>query len=259
MMTYPIPSAKYGELVCTAGVTESGDFVRLYPIRYRDLSLAQQYKKYQWIEVEVERHRSDSRKESYRPNGDSLEVIGEPIAVVRGDWSERGQYVLARKSRSIEDLREKQKQDGTSLGVIRPRTIKEVKSVSDEPEWKPAFVHSATAPRLFDDNPVTRTPPRKVPYKFKFQFKCDDSCCTGHAMLNEDWELGSLYWSLVDNGATGKQAAHTVRTRFLTQIRRPVHDTHFFVGTVSNHPASWVIIGVFPGLEENFPATELVG
>jgi hypothetical protein len=63
VMTYPIPSANYGELVCTAGVTESGDFVRLYPIRYRDLPLAQQYKKYQWIEVDAERHRSDIRKE----------------------------------------------------------------------------------------------------------------------------------------------------------------------------------------------------
>ena len=31
--TYPIPSARYDELVCTAGVTESGDFVRLYPIQ----------------------------------------------------------------------------------------------------------------------------------------------------------------------------------------------------------------------------------
>ena len=25
--TYPIPSSKYDELVCTAGVTETGDFV----------------------------------------------------------------------------------------------------------------------------------------------------------------------------------------------------------------------------------------
>jgi hypothetical protein len=77
-------------------------------------------------------------------------------------------------------------------------------------------------------------------------------------MLNEDWELGALYWSVVDNGATAKQAAHAVRTKFLTQIRRPGHDTHFFVGTVSNHPASWVIIGVFPGIEEYFPATEVI-
>ena len=27
--TYPIPSDKYDELVCTAGVTESGEFIRL--------------------------------------------------------------------------------------------------------------------------------------------------------------------------------------------------------------------------------------
>ena len=26
--TYPIPSAKYDELSCTAGVTETGDFIR---------------------------------------------------------------------------------------------------------------------------------------------------------------------------------------------------------------------------------------
>lgn len=32
--TYPIPSDTYDELVCTAGVTENGDFVRLYPIRF---------------------------------------------------------------------------------------------------------------------------------------------------------------------------------------------------------------------------------
>ena len=35
--TYPIPSAKYDELVCTAGVREDGSFVRLYPINFRDL------------------------------------------------------------------------------------------------------------------------------------------------------------------------------------------------------------------------------
>ncbi len=42
--TYPIPSAMYDELVCTAGVTESADFVRLYPINFRDLPFSRQYK-----------------------------------------------------------------------------------------------------------------------------------------------------------------------------------------------------------------------
>ena len=78
--TYPIPSATYDELVCTAGVTEAGDFIRLYPINFRDLPFSQQYKKYQWIEVEVEKHtRRDARKESYRPDCDSIQILGEPI------------------------------------------------------------------------------------------------------------------------------------------------------------------------------------
>lgn len=42
--TYPIPSSKYDELVCTAGVTEAGDFVRLYPINFLDLPYDKQYK-----------------------------------------------------------------------------------------------------------------------------------------------------------------------------------------------------------------------
>lgn len=43
--TYPIPSTKYDELVCTAGVTEEGEFIRLYPINFRDLPYDQQFKK----------------------------------------------------------------------------------------------------------------------------------------------------------------------------------------------------------------------
>ena len=97
--TYPIPSSKYDELVCTAGVTESGEFVRLYPVNFRDLPFSRQYKKYQWIEVMAERHTGrDSRKESYRPDCDTLKMLGEPIATKRGDWSERVKYVLVNQT-----------------------------------------------------------------------------------------------------------------------------------------------------------------
>ena len=34
--TYSIPSTKYDELVCTAGVTEDGELIRLYPINFRE-------------------------------------------------------------------------------------------------------------------------------------------------------------------------------------------------------------------------------
>lgn len=51
VMTYPHPSRGYQELVCTAGVTESGKWIRLYPVDYRYREHHQQFKKYQWIEV----------------------------------------------------------------------------------------------------------------------------------------------------------------------------------------------------------------
>ena len=47
--TYLRPSFKYRELVCTAGITENGKWVRLYPINYRYLNYNKWYKKYQWI------------------------------------------------------------------------------------------------------------------------------------------------------------------------------------------------------------------
>lgn len=111
--TYPIPSAKYDELVCTAGVREDGGFVRLYPINFRDLPFSQQYRKYQWIEVDADKHRGwDARKESYRPNCDTIKLLGEPVRT-GGNWAERAMYVLARKSNSMEHLKEQQAEDQT--------------------------------------------------------------------------------------------------------------------------------------------------
>lgn len=109
--TYPIPSATYDELVCTAGVMESGDFIRLYPINFRDLPFSQQFKKYQWIELVVEQHTGrDVRKESYRPDSDSIQPLGEPIKPNPGNWAERARYALAKKARSMEDYTTNRKQ-----------------------------------------------------------------------------------------------------------------------------------------------------
>lgn len=43
--TYPILSATYDELVCTAGFREDGSWVRIYPVPYRKLKYADRFKK----------------------------------------------------------------------------------------------------------------------------------------------------------------------------------------------------------------------
>lgn len=57
--TYPTISEKYNELACTAGFREDGSWIRLYPIPFRLLDEDQQYKKYQWVEVDIARNKGD--------------------------------------------------------------------------------------------------------------------------------------------------------------------------------------------------------
>ncbi len=257
--TYPIPSSKYDELVCTAGVTKDGNFIRLYPINFRDLPYSQQYKKYQWIEVAAEKHKGrDVRKESFRPDSDSIRMIGEPIPTRRGgDWTDRTKYVLQNVSKSMEDLKRQQRVDRTSLGIFKPKEVFDLVISEDEPDWNPGFKHALAQARLWENRTVSREPPRKVPYKFHYRFRCDDSECNGnHRMMIEDWEVGALFWRMVDQGHSHKEAALTVRRKFLDEICGPTKDTHFYVGTILAHPTSWVIIGVlYPTLKKQ--ATQL--
>lgn len=245
--TYPIPSSTYDELVCTAGVTEKGEFIRLYPINFRDLPYSQQFKKYQWIEIFAEKHKGrDVRKESYRPDSESIKLIGGPILTKKGDWSERGKYVLHNKSKSMEDLYEHQNIDRTSLGIFKPKIISDLIVSPDASDWKPSFKNALRQARLWEDRTVSKEPPRKIPFKFHYKFACDDERCKGkHKMMIEDWEVGALFWKLVDSGNSLENAANITRDKFFNEICGSDKDTHFYVGTILAHPKTWVIIGVY--------------
>jgi len=259
--TYPIPSEEYDELVCTAGVTETGDFVRLYPINFRDLPYSQQYKKYQWISVRVEKHKGrDARRESFRPDCDTLKLLGEPIPTKRGNWSSRARYALAKKAASMEDLHDRQEADKTSLGVFKPKKVHDLIITPDDPDWKAGFKAALRQARLWENRTKSLEPPRKVPFKFQYKFDCDDHRCNGHQMMIEDWEVGALYWNLVDKGASPEEAAQKVRQKYLCELCGPTKDTHFFVGTILAHPKSWVVIGVFwPEIQRKVGGVETRG
>ena len=243
--TFPIPSAKYDELVCTAGVNECGEFLRLYPVNFRDLPFSQQYKKYQWLEVDAVKHSGrDSRKESYRPNCDTIRLIGEPVSS-KNNWAERSKFALANTAQSMEELRAKQDDDRTSLGIFRPREVFDLVVVPDEPDWKPGFKAALMQQRLWENRKASKEPPRKVPFKFQYSYVCEDSRCNGHQMMIADWEVGALYWRCVDGGATPEEACAAVKVKFLNTMCSSDRDTHFYVGTVLAHPKSWVVIGVY--------------
>lgn len=80
--TYPTLSRKYGETVCTAGVREEGSWVRIYPVPFRRLDEAEQYKKFDWIECRLIRNSSDPRPETFRlPRDDAAVPLRRPQPV----------------------------------------------------------------------------------------------------------------------------------------------------------------------------------
>ena len=102
--TYPSLSAKYGELVCTAGFLEDGTWIRLYPIPFRKLKNDEKYKKYQWIELDIVKNDKDFRPESYRPATIDTQIKLLETINTKGNWYKRKQIALNNVSTDIKAL-----------------------------------------------------------------------------------------------------------------------------------------------------------
>ena len=63
--TYPTPHARHHESVCTAGINEAGEWRRLWPILFRFLEKERQFRRYEWIEVDIRKQTGDPRRESH--------------------------------------------------------------------------------------------------------------------------------------------------------------------------------------------------
>ncbi len=236
--TYPLPSESYGELVCTAGVREDGSFIRLYPIDYRMRPYWQWYKKYQWIELELEKNTKDPRAESYRPVSE-IRPIGEPLAT-KNRWAERKRYVLGKDVQTMCEL-QATPQGQCSLGIIRPRQVLDFKVEPTDREWKSGWKNLFQQKLLFGPQQKLL---EKIPYTFSYIFKCEDPLCTGHKKMIVDWEVGQLYRTMRDKFRSEEVAIEKVREKFFGQICADGIDTHFFVGTIRKY-GQWIILGVF--------------
>ena len=61
-----MPSAEMWETVCTAGVRSDGSWVRIYPVPFRRLEEAEQYRKPGRVQCDLVRRSTDPRPETRR-------------------------------------------------------------------------------------------------------------------------------------------------------------------------------------------------
>jgi hypothetical protein len=240
-MTYPHPSERHNELVCTAGLTESHEWVRLYPIDYRYRPAKQKFHKYQWIEVELEvaGAGNDNRKESRRPLLASIRILGEPLPSAN-KWAKRREFIDACLHHTLNELKALYENDHVSLGIVRPTKILDLEIRPADPEWKPSWRVLFEQMTLFGP---PQKPLRKIPYSFHYRFECEDSQVP-HTAMCEDWELGVLFLNESARLGSDAAAAESVKKKFLGEMCREDKDTRFFMGTFFPYN-TWLVLGVF--------------
>jgi hypothetical protein len=237
---YPAISKRYGEVDCVAGLRldpEPLAWVRLYPIPFRDLPFSQRFKKYQVITLDAKTHSGDRRPETMRPDTSSL-ACGPVIGTEHG-WSARRRYVEPLMVESMCELQRLQVLDGTSLGVFRPAEVLDFTWTVDNAEWEPERRNIIAQPSLLF--PV-KAGLEKVPYKFRYRYRCATRGCRTHNQTIIDWELSEGYrrWR-----AEYSDVLQAIRTKWLETMCAPQRDTAFFVGNQHQHPKGFMVLGVF--------------
>jgi hypothetical protein len=110
----------------------------------------------------------------------------------------------------------------------------------ENPNWTEAQLGLLRQGHLFVANPKKEL--EKIPFSFRYEFRCEDDGCPGHKIICTDWEMGQSYrkWK----ADYGSEWEAKFRRRYETEMVQK-NDTHFYVGTVHQHPHVWIIVGLF--------------
>ncbi len=238
--TYPVPVPQSVESSCTAAITETGEWLRLFPVPWRLLPSDQRFRKYQWIEARVTKATDDARLESFKLTADGIRVLSEPLPS-KNYWQAKKDIVFPLRAHSLCSLvKMRDEQQHPTLGMFRPGMIKRLRIAPLAPEWSRGELELLSQTHLFIESPSVRL--EKIPFRFYYEFSCDEPDCRGHNLMCTDWEMGESYrrW----RSEYGEAWEEKFRERYQLEMINK-YETHFYVGTVAAHPNRWIIIGLF--------------
>src|SRR6185312_4294572 len=141
--TYPQPSRSHDELVCTAGILETGEWIRIYPIPLTflvDLKDTGKLKnvKYTWFELDLEKRKDDFRLESHSPvkrDFSDLKLLDH--INTDSNWLKRKEYCLKKVYTNMDKLIADSKEpQNISLATFKPTTIIGLEWEEEDREWK---------------------------------------------------------------------------------------------------------------------------
>lgn len=239
---YPNPSYNYGETVCCAGVDlNTGQWIRLYPIPFRDLENDKRFSKYSIIEAGCAKASDDQRPESFRIQSESIKII-ERIEARQNGWERRKAIVSRLDVKSMCQVYQEEEQQKTSLGIIRPANVSFIakkKTAKDLDKRVKAYAH----PGIFDK---PKEPIEDIPFQFYYQFECaSEPSCKGHLLSITDWEVNQCYrkWRYIYRDE--QELLGKIEQRWMSMVDIAKRDVFFYVGNLHRFQNIFTILGVF--------------
>jgi len=238
---YPTPSISYGETVCCAGIDlDNNQWIRLYPIRFRDLEYKKRFKKYSIIRAECAKASDDLRPESYRIREDSIQVLDH--LGTNDKWEARKALISRLPTMSHCQLIKVEEVANTSLGIIKPSDISF--HTKRRPPSRPSLRERAYAQKgLFE---MPKSPIEEIPYRFYYHFSCaSDSGCQSHALSILDWEIHESFRRWRETYQNEQDLLSKIEERWLEIADGIKNDVSFFVGNLHRLPKIFTVLGVF--------------
>lgn len=238
---YPTPSRKYSETVCCAGVDlDSSQFIRLFPIPFRDLDYDKRFKKYSIIEVDCSQSRDDKRPESFRIKIDTIKVLD--WLDTSNKWEKRKSLVLKLPVKSMcQVIRDSEERD-LSLGLIKPCNISfkvSKRRLSNQKEREAYYAQL----NLFKKKKEVI---EEIPFDFHYVFLCEgDDDCPGHRLSIIDWEIRQAYRDWRSKYTDEKIILGKIQQKWLDIANTNKKDVYFYVGNMIRLRGIFIVLGVF--------------
>jgi hypothetical protein len=246
--TYPSPSTAHTETSCVAGVEDNGKAVRIFPVPFRLIDGAAQFKKWQWITAHITKARRDHRPESHNIGVDTIVCENPPVST-RDGWADRLKHLTKIPSfQSPDDLEPARLNSGTTIALLRPLRILQLEITPIKtPDWT-----EAEKKKLLQQQPQTRlfaaqdraqiAMLRKIPFDFYYRYAYLGPDGTEREATHKivDWEIGALYWNLRKSHRDNWEAPFRAKV----EQELPSRDLTFLMGTVHRFPDQWLIISV---------------
>ncbi|MBX3227092.1 MAG: hypothetical protein KIT84_35845 [Labilithrix sp.] len=245
-MTYPAYSNKYTELVCTGAIDEETKrLVRIHPLPKRYLDEENDFRTFQRARVRWQHNRHDPRPESMRVDFRTV----EPLDVIAAkEQTRRRSYVETSPSMaaSVEELQDLNRRFKTSLGIVVPKEIVDVKvrrrTEEERQEWlatESTFLSQKTLEFV--------RPPKRIAFpeaEFIVWFRCNDSRCTEpHRMSLKSWPIHEGYRKMVEKGDPDRDGKALAQMEAEFDLAK--RDVFLFLGTFHNHQTTFGLMDAY--------------